>query len=182
MRLVFALIIALLTPCLSGALTADQQNTVVTKDVTVVGTITRIDRQSRSVNVSLEEGGAQTVYVDRDVKIFDDLKVGDVVTVRYVESIIVAVTPGARMQTEKDTTAAARRGPGGENIELQAKAVVTIDRIDVDGLFISYRTADGRRVIRGVENKSLLEGLRAGDRVEITFTRERAVSIEHKRR
>jgi len=181
MRLLLA-VVASLTTTLTGTFAAEQQNTAVTRDVTIVGTVTRIDRQSRSVTCALEGGGSQTVRADRELTTFDDLKVGDVVTVRYVESVVVAVRRGASMQTEKETTAAARRGAGGENIELQAKAVVTIDRIDLERSVVEYRTADGRRVVRRVEHKNLLEGLRAGDRIEVTFTLERAVSIDRRRR
>lgn len=182
MRLPASLICLTLIPLLYGIVVANQQNTAVTKEVTVVGTVDRIDRQGRIVNFKVENGVVQAVYVDPAVKTFDDLRVGDVVTVRYVESVVVAVRPGAKMEIEKDTTEAARRGPGGENIQAQSKAIVTIDRIDSDGLFVSYRTADGQRIVRAVQNKSLLEGIREGDRIEVTFTRERAVSIERRRR
>jgi hypothetical protein len=59
-----------------------------------------------------------------------------------------------------------------------AKPVVTIEGIDSQGLFITYRTAGGLRGARGVNDKRLLNDLHVGDRIEVTLTRERAVSIQ----
>jgi hypothetical protein len=47
---------------------------------------------------------------------------------------------------------------------------------------VTYRTHDNRRVVRAVTDKRLLEGVHPGDRVEVTLTRDRAVSIERGRR
>jgi hypothetical protein len=55
--------------------------------------------------------------------------------------------------------------------------VVTIEGIDSQRLFITFRWEDGSRMVRPVPEKRLLEGLRAGDRVEVTLTSERAISI-----
>ena len=49
-------------------------------------------------------------------------------------------------------------------------------------MFVTYRTHDNRKVAHVVRDKSLLDGIRPGDRVEITQTRSRAVSIERGRR
>jgi hypothetical protein len=70
---------------------------------------------------------------------------------------------------------------GGDRVIAQSKAFVTIEKIDVQALLVSYRTEDGLRGARSVTDKRLLEGLRPGDRVEITLTRERAVDIQRKR-
>jgi hypothetical protein len=48
-------------------------------------------------------------------------------------------------------------------------------------LFVTYRTQDNQRAVHPVQNKELLKGIRRGDRIEITLTLARAVSIEPKR-
>ena len=122
-----------------------------------------------------------SIYVDPKFKAFDDLKVGDVVTVRYTESVIVAVRPNAKLTPLQDTTEEARRA-GGDTVVQQQKVVVTIENIDSQRLFVTYRTHDNQRGMRAVIDKALLEGLRVGDRVEVTLTTARAVSIERGRR
>jgi hypothetical protein len=93
---------------------------------------------------------------------------------------VVEVRPNAKMTEVQDTTAAAQKA-GDANIVGQQKLIVTIEDIDSQGLFVTYRTSDNRRGIHAVQNKALLKGVRRGDRIEITLTQARAVSIERKR-
>ena len=158
-----------------------QAPNAVTRESTTTGTVDRIERSSRVVTFRSEGNVFQTVYVDPKVKAFDDLKVGDVVTVRSTESLIVQVRPGAKLAVARDTTEEARKA-GDEHVVEQVKTIVTIDSIDSQGLFVTYRTQDDRKIMHAVIDKALLDGIRAGDRVEITLTRARAVSIERGRR
>jgi hypothetical protein len=157
-----------------------QAPNVVTTASTVTGTVDRIEKGPRTVSLRAAGNQSMTVYVDPAVKEFDDLHAGDQVTVRYVESVIVQVRPDAPLSAPRDTTEDARKA-GHDQVLTQQKAVVTIEGIDSQGLFISYRTAGGVRGARGVRDKRLLQDLKVGDRIEITFTRERAVSIQRRK-
>ena len=154
---------------------------VVTSESTVTATVDRIERSSRVVTLRSAGNVLHDVYVDPSVTAFDDLKKGDVVTVRYAESVVVQVRPGAAPSDVRDVTAEAQKG-GKTQVTQQLKAVVTVERIDPQGLSIEYRTKDGLKILRPVNDKRLLEGLHVGDRIEITLTRERAVSVERVRR
>ena len=46
---------------------------------------------------------------------------------------------------------------------------------------ITYKTADNRNVMRQVADRHLLDGLKTGDVIEITYTRERAIEIARSR-
>ena len=61
------------------------------------------------------------------------------------------------------------------------KTTVTIEEVDPQALTVTYRSKDNRKIMRAVSDKRLLAGIRPGDRVEVTMTRERAVSIERDR-
>lgn len=174
------LLLVVVAGLLGGAAPATAQApNVVNRESTVTGTVDSIQRSSRVVTFRKDGNVMQSVYVDPTVTVFDNLKVGDVVTVRYVESVIVQTRRDARPSEPRDTTEEARKA-GAESVIQQVKAVVTIDEIDSQGLFVSYRTQDGVRARRAVTDKRLLEGIRAGDRIEITLTRERAVDIRRK--
>ena len=162
----------------------------VTRESTITATVDRIERSSRVVTLRSPElgtfrrpgeDGIQSVYVDPSVKVLDDLKVGDVITVRYVESVVVQVRPGAALSDARDVTAEAQKAGNGQVLS-QQKAVVKVESINPQSLSIEYRRQDGQKVLRQVQDKRLLEGLHVGDRIEVTFTRERAVSIEKIRR
>jgi hypothetical protein len=157
-----------------------QTPTVVTKETTVKAKIDRIERSSRVVTLRGEGNSFQSVYVDPTVSGFDDLKVGDSVTVRYMESVIVQVRPGAALSDVRDSTEEAKKA-GHDQVYEQIKTTVTIEEVDPQGLTVTYRSKDNSKHMRAVTDKRLLAGIRPGDRVEVTMTRERAVSIDRDR-
>lgn len=163
----------------SGVFAQAQPPNAVTRESTTTAKVDRIERSSRVVTLRGDGNVLNSVYVDPKMA-FDSLKVGDVVTVRYTESVIVQVRPNAKPTPAQDTTQEARKA-GNETVLEQQKITVTIDNIDSQRLFVTYRTHDNQRVVHAVRDKALLDGIRTGDRVEITVTRARAVSIEPRR-
>jgi hypothetical protein len=156
-----------------------QGQNVVTHESTTTAKVDRIERSTRVVTLHGEGNAIQSVYVDPAVKAFDELKVGDVVTVRYVESVVVRVRRDAKLSDVRDSTEEARKAGNRDVIE-QLKAVVTVEDVDPQGHSITYRTKDGQKMMRVVDDKKLVEGLHPGDRIEVTRTRERAISIERR--
>jgi len=144
--------------------------------------IERIDVSTRSMTVRTPEGIVHTVYVPRDLKVFNELKTGDTVDVRVAEEVIVALNPRGRPTVLVDSTADARKAAAGETEVLQQlKATVTIVSIDPQQQVVVYKTADNRQVMRQVADAKLLEGLKAGDVIDITYTRERAIDLSRSR-
>jgi hypothetical protein len=172
--------VLVLSLLLFGSPAPPQAPNAVTRETTTVATVDRIERSSRVLTAHGDDKVVHTLSVDPSVKAFDDLKVGDVVTVRYTESVVVQVRPNAKPTELQDTTAAARKA-GDANIVQQQKRIVIFEDVDAQGLFVTYRTHDNQRGVYPVQNKELLKGLRRGDRIEITLTQARAVSIERKR-
>ena len=163
-----------------GAAQAPAPPNVATRETTTVATVDRVERSSRVLTAHSEGNVVHTLYVDPAVKGFDDLEKGDVVTVRYTESVVVQVRPNAKLTALQDTTAEAQKA-GDTNVLQQQKRIVTIEDIDSQGLFVTYRTQDNTRGVHAVQNKDLLKGIRRGDRVEVTLTQARAISIDRKR-
>ena len=153
-----------------------QTPNVVTSEETVTAKVDRIEKTPRLVTLKTADNQFKTIHVEPSLAIFDQLRVGDTVTVRYVESSVVALKPQAALSPPKDTTEEARRA-GKTDVISQQRAVLTIEGIDAGRQFVTFRWENGSRMVRPVYDKRLLEGLRAGDRVEVTMTRERAISI-----
>jgi hypothetical protein len=87
------------------------------------------------------------------------------------------------MVPPEDTTAEARQKMDRPDARVlqQARLVVTVDALDASTGLVTYHGADNRRVQRLVQDRRLIEGLKVGDVVTITFTRASAVAIEKKR-
>ena len=105
---------------------------------------------------------------------------GDRVTIRFYDSYIVDVTPAARMAPLADTTAEAKKTLDRADADViqQTTMTVTVDAIDAANRVVSYHGYDNRPVMRQVQHPQLIEGLKAGDVVTITYTRARAATIE----
>jgi hypothetical protein len=153
---------------------------VVTRESVVSATVERIERATRLVTLHGEQNEMLTVYVDPAVRTLDELQTGDRVTVRYVESVVVEVKPNAAPTDARDTTADAQKA-GKKDVFEQQTAVVTIDSIDSQLQSVVYRNAAGDKMMRVVSDPRLLKGLRPGDRVRVTVTRERAIQIDRRR-
>lgn len=146
----------------------------------LAGRIDRIDNATRSLILRVGENQFQSVFVGPEVKTFNELKPGDQVSIRLQESVVVAARPNTRPAAITDATAAAKKESPSSDVMQQLKAVVTVESVDAQMQTIVYKTGDNRRVVRGVADRKLLEGLKTGDVIEITYTRERAVEIERR--
>ena len=162
--------------------TATQEpKTSVREFVSLAGTVDRIDRSARILTLKDDQGGLQGVYVPPEFRLFDQLKPGDKVLARIRESVIVSARPGLKPQLTVDTTAEAAKKPRDATepkLLQQLKAVVTIDSVDPAAGLVTYKTADNRRLIRAVLDRSLLADLKPGDVVEVTLTRESVVQLQ----
>jgi len=104
---------------------------------------------------------------------------GDFVVVRYYDSYIVELTPGKRMGPPEIVAGAELDALKTDDARVtqRTRLTVTIDAIDMPAGSVTYHGSDNRRVFRVVQDRKLLEGLKAGDVVTITYTRAQAVSI-----
>lgn len=162
---------------------SQEPKTSVRETVTLSGTVERTDRTNRTLTLRTSPSTTQIISIAPDLKLFDELQTGDKITVRLSESVIAAVRPGVKPSVAVDTTAnATPRDPSQKSEVLQqVKAAVTVESVDRRQNLIVYKTADNRRVTRAVIDPRLLDGLKAGDVVEITYTRERAVDLQRAR-
>jgi hypothetical protein len=154
----------------------------VSRETVLTATVESLDTRNRLLTFRNAAGMLESVYAGPDQSVFDQLARGDVFTLRYRESIIVEVRADAgRGPLVTDTTDQARRDATGEDMVLQQlKSRVTIESIDRATSTVVYKTPDGRRAMRAVRDPRLLEGLKAGDHVEVTLTRAQAISLDRR--
>jgi hypothetical protein len=156
---------------------AQEPKTSVREIVTLAGTVERVDRSSRTLTLTIDNSFRQSLYVPPQFKVFDELKPGDRVEARIRESVVVSARPGLKPRLPADTTADDARKA---QLSQQLTAVVTIENIDRTTNWVTYKTADNRRVVRAVADPRLLDGLKPGDVIEVTLTRERVIELERR--
>jgi Cu/Ag efflux protein CusF len=181
MRLtVLAFVVLVLTCNATASAHAGQKAVGAAAAATVTATIKAIDSTNRLVTLAFEDGTVDTVMAGPEVRRFSELKAGDKVTFRYQESAVVQlrkpgdVTPAS--SATQGITRSAGAKPGGTMAQ-QVTARVTVEAIDATVPSITVKTDDGRRVTYQVEDKKNLEGVKAGDRLDITLTRALMVSV-----
>jgi cold shock CspA family protein len=155
----------------------------ITKSNTVhaTATVQAIDSTRRMVTLKTENGEEDTFVVSNDVKRFNELKVGDRLNVSYVESLVVTVRkPGAAPSPSTAEAAAvptSGKMPGGTRSQQQT-TTVTVKAIDEKVPSVTVLTADGRTVTRKIEDRKNLEGIKVGDKLDITYTEAVMVTAE----
>ena len=149
--------------------------------VSATGTIQSIDRTNRLVTLKDDATGVEdAILVGPQMKRFDELKVGDKVKVSYYESLVLELRkPGEKSTAAGDSTKVTKSsGAPGGMLSRQVNTTVTVNAVDTKTPSITYTTADGRTITRKVENVKNLEGVKAGDRIDVTFTQAAVLEIE----
>jgi Cu/Ag efflux protein CusF len=151
----------------------------VTKVETLTATITAIDAATRHVTLKGPDGKSETIYVPDTVTRFPELKVGDQVTFKYTQSIVVRLQkPGDAMVG--NVAAGVEKGAGpkpGGKAAAEVTVVVTLTAIDpkVPSVTIKNDAGEVRTIkIRDAKN---LEGFKPGDKVAITYVESLAIDV-----
>ena len=161
---------------------AAQKPVTQTDAVEISSKIEAIDRSARLVTFMNDTATTETIYCPPEVKRFDELKVGDTVTFRYYESIAYAIRkPGQPSGAPAASDPTLTRGTGPKpsgTIAQQDRATVTVNAIELKVPSITVLTEDGRTVDFKVDDKKQLDGVKAGDRVEITYTQALMITVK----
>ena len=146
----------------------------------VSGRVDRVNRSARTITVVKIGTVSEPIYVGPDLPVFDQLKRGDFVVVRFYDSYTVERTPGKKMGPPEMVTGAELEALKTDDARVmqQTRITVTIDAIEMATGSVTYHGSDNRRVFRIVQDRKLLEGLSVGDVVTITYTRAQAVSVD----
>jgi len=177
-----ALLVALPALAFAQSQTESQAAKTVTKQnkATATATIKAIDPATRSITLRAENGDEDTFTAGPEVTRFDQLKVGDTIKATYYESLVFQVRkPGAHAPAADAVAAGGRLKdkPGGA-VGTQQTTTVTVKAVDMNVPSITVVTADGRTLTRKIADKKNLEGVNAGDKIDITYTQALLVAAE----
>jgi len=177
----FAFIALLATLSLAGFAQTQTPGTVTRQnELTTTFTITAIDQATRSITLRAQDGAVDTYTVGPDVTRFNQLKVGDTIRATYHEAVVLQVRkPDAPAPTTGAQANAGRLGdrPGGV-VGTQQTTTVTVKSVDMNAPSITVTTADGRTITRKVADKQNLVGVKAGDKIDVTYTQSLIVAAE----
>ena len=158
---------------LSGATSAAAQTKVIPGEMTTVtATVEAIDTATRTLSLKLADGTYETLVAPAEVERFDAIKVGDTLTARYYDNIVLRVKkPGEKdVDTAKDAlTKTPGASPGG-TAAVQRTITATITAIDMKIPSITLSGPNNWKYSSRVEDVNMLKQVKVGDRLDITWT------------
>ena len=157
-----------------------QAKTVRSEMRTETATVEAIEASSRTVTLKKPDGTFVSVVAGPDIKRFAEVKVGDKVTARYYENVVVRLKrPGESevASAAKATTPSEQVLPGGTKAK-QMTITATITAINMDMPSITFTGPNGWKYTSKVQDMEALAKVKVGDKVDIVWTEAVLVSVE----
>jgi len=166
--------------CMVSVVAAAQEKIASAGSVSRSATIAAIDHTKRVVTLKDARGNLEDVYCGPEITRFDELKVGDVVTFSYHAAVAYQIVKaGDKSAADSATSMVGGSGakPSG-TVTQQQKMTVTVEAIDAAAPSVTVREANGHMIAAKVEDKRNLEGIKVGDKVELTLTKALMVTVK----
>jgi len=165
----------------TSAVTASSPGKVgVAQTVDVSATITAIDKSSRTITLKGPKGDELKIEAGPEVKNFDQLKVGDVVDMRYRETLALELKKGGGMKVEKTEKAGAVGAkPGATPAGVVGRQVTVVgDVIKVDAATQTVTVKGPQRTVElKVRDPEQFKLIAVGDQIQATYTEALALAV-----
>ena len=151
--------------------------------ISIDATVEAIDHESREVNLRGPMGNLLTVVADDRVKRLDEVKVGDIIHAEYwtyLKAEFRNPTPAEKAEPLVILAVGGKAPEGWDpSVEIGAvvQAVVTVEIINRPDMIVTVKGPRGNYVSIPVEDPALLEKLRIGEVVVLTYAEALALSL-----
>ena len=152
---------------------------------TVAATVEAIDKATRKVTLKNLQGRLNTVTVGPEVRNFEQIEVGDIVTVRYVEALTLTLKKGGKELPSMTATPAAVRAPAGERPTgaVGQQVEVTADVIATDAKTQTVTLKGPRQTVElKVPDAGQFKLIKVGDQIQAVYVEAVAVAVEPARK
>jgi hypothetical protein len=144
--------------------------------------VVAIDRTTRTLTLKGPDGKAVDVVAGDEVKNFDQIRVGDFVVARYLESLTLELQKTRVKAGEPVVREDAARAATGERPAVagarQVSALAEVTAVDPKKSTITLKGPRGNVVTLNVQNPEQFKVVKKGDQVEVTYTEAMALSVE----
>ena len=156
-----------------------QVQTLPTHTVTINGTVETIDQAKRVVNIKTSDGKYELIDVPQSATRFNELKVGDKVSITYNNNVSAKVKPAgeADVDTGSATSTAGQQAQPGGTAVVQRTMTTTITALDKSASSISFAGPNGFKYTRRVVDPTVFDKVKVGDKVDITWNTDITVAV-----
>jgi Cu/Ag efflux protein CusF len=166
-------------PQTQPATTAPKGQAVIST-VTVTAKVVTVNQKTREVTLKDAQGKEYSFVADPAIKNLPQMKAGDVVTATYTEALAYVVKKTGTLSASSTTSLTT--APEGQKPAAVAgntiTATVVITAIDPKVPSVTFKGPKGNTRTIKVEDPTKLEGVKVGDKVDITYTEALAVKVE----
>jgi hypothetical protein len=152
--------------------------------VVITADVLAVDKVTRTLTLKGEEGSVVEMQVSEMARNFDQIKVGDKLTLSYYESVAVYLgKPGTK--PEEDASLVATRSAKGEMPAGMVIGAVDVSSevvaIDKETRSLTLKLPEGKLVTTKVDKAvQEFDNLKVGDVIHSRLTKAVAVSVERK--
>ncbi len=143
------------------------------------------DPASRRVTLRREDGSEFTLTLGEAVRNFEQITAGDVVRVKYQETLAASKLPaGTDIRVAEGALAAGRARAGekpGAGLGAALSVRVRVESIDLAHDIVAFSLASGELVARRLqteEGRAFAHGLKVGDLVQLDYAESVAIAVE----
>ena len=181
----------LTTMALTGALTgavllvannpaAAQSRTIQGEAITLTVEVVAIEQSTRTMTVKDDKGIYETLQAPAGMTRFNELKVGDKITARYYDNVVVRLKKPGEAAVDVDSAALTRTpgaAPGG-TAATQRTITVTVTSMDPKTNSVTVKGPNGYVYSRKVADKKTYGMLKVGDQLDMTWTEALLISVD----
>jgi len=155
-----------------AGIAAAQSKTLTGETQTISATVEAINVSTRTLTMKGPKGNFMDIVVPETVKRFSEIKVGDTLTARYYENLVIR----KKLPGEKDVDTAAEGVTPGTGAKpagtaaTQRTITATITALDPKVPSITFSGPNKWTYSARIEDKKVLDQVKVGDKVDITWT------------
>lgn len=168
-------------PQVTGAVATTPGKGVIVRYVTAKATVESVDPKTRTVALKTASGHVHSVVAGDEVRNFDQIKVGDTVSVKYAESFTLELKKdGKALVARTEDAAADRSQPGqkpGGSVARQVSVVADVVEVNAKAKTISVKGPSGDIIDLPIQDPEQLKLVKKGDQVQATYTEAVAVAL-----
>jgi hypothetical protein len=192
-RIALLIAVALAAPLAAQAQQAATTNTTVvtapgkgtaTQTTKATAKVVSLDAASRTVSLKGANGKVFDIVASPEVTNFDQIKIGDMVNVQYVQAISLELKkagPGSKPAHEPTVDKGLARTTQGEKpggvAGHQVTALADVVAVDAKKQVVTLRGPKGNQVELNVQDPEQMKNIKKGDQIEVVYTEAIAVMV-----
>ncbi len=161
------------------------QKARVTNEFEASAQVVSIEPAERRVTLRREDGSEFALGLGENVRNFEQIAAGDVVRVKYRETLAAAKLPaGTDISVAEGAFAAGRAPEGakpGAGLGAALSVRVRVESVDLEHDIVAFSLASGEllaRRLRTPEGRAFAHGLQVGDLVQLDYAESVAIAVQ----